>query len=107
MSAKDDQIAALTQAGASLEVAEEFWNLRRLRQAPITLNVVKKITEQAYAADLTLDEALIYAMMRGWQTFMFKWWARDSGATARTGAAASMISSIDRDNLARALLGIE
>jgi hypothetical protein len=104
MSAKDDQVAALMQAGASQEVAQEFWNLRRLRQAPITLNVVKRITEQAYAAKLTLDEALIYAMMRGWQTFMFKWWEKDGGATL--GNSRTPLNSNDRDAAARAMLGI-
>lgn len=66
-------------------VSEQVWNdfiaLRKAKRAPLSQTALTVIAKEAEKASVTLEEALIVCLTRGWQGFNAEWMKKTTGFT--------------------------
>jgi uncharacterized protein YdaU (DUF1376 family) len=80
--------------GVSSEVWDAFVQQRKLKKAPITELVMSGITEEAKAANWTLENALKEICVRGWSSFKAEWVAKRQGFVKPLTAAERATNSV-------------
>jgi DNA-binding transcriptional regulator YhcF (GntR family) len=74
-----------TQIEKPSGVSEQVWNdfiaLRKAKRAPLSATALSVIAKEAEKASVTLEEALIVCLTRGWQGFNAEWMKKTTGFT--------------------------
>jgi hypothetical protein len=68
-------------SGVSEQVWNDFIALRKAKRAPLSQTVLTVIAKEAEKASVTLEEALIVCLTRGWQGFNAEWMKKTTGFT--------------------------
>jgi hypothetical protein len=74
-----------TQIEKPISVSEQVWDdflaLRKAKRAPLSQTALTAIAKEAEKASVTLEEALIVCLTRGWQGFNAEWMKKTTGFT--------------------------
>jgi len=68
-------------AGVSDQVWDDFLAHRKAKRAPLSQTALTVIAREAEKASVTLEEALIVCLTRGWQGFNAEWMKKTTGFT--------------------------
>lgn len=70
-----NNIKRVTPEGVSTQVWDDFLKLRKQKRAAVTDTVIRGIEKEANKAGLSLNDALEYCCVSGWQSFNSDWYA--------------------------------
>lgn len=66
---KPDVKAYLAELGVSKQASDDFIDFRKQARRPLTITAVNRLVNEANKAGLTVEQAIEYALFKGWHSF--------------------------------------